>query len=108
VRTTDTVSAVRQAAEDPRLIEGIVVPYGKIAGHTDVGPEAFAPGAFREDVSRWMGRTDGARLPYRPAHGERAIGSVVALATRPMASTSRPASGQAHAGTPTSRTSPTA
>jgi phage head maturation protease len=79
VRTTDTVSAVRQAAEDPRLIEGIVVPYGKIAGHTDVGPEAFAPGAFREDVSRWMGRTDGARLPYRPAHGERAIGSVVAL-----------------------------
>jgi hypothetical protein len=79
VRTTESVSSIRQTADDPRVIEGRVVPYGTIAGHTELGPEAFAPGAFRDNVQYWMTRKDGARLPYRPAHGERAIGSVIEL-----------------------------
>ena len=79
MRTTEAVSSIRQTADDPRVIEGRVVPYGVIAGHTELGPEAFAPGAFRDNVEYWMSRTDRARLPFRPAHKERAIGSVIEL-----------------------------
>jgi hypothetical protein len=85
VRTTEAVSSIRQSADDPRVIEGKVVPYGQIAGHTELGPEAFAPGAFRESVRHWMTRTDGAKLPFRPAHGERANGSVIELRDEPDA-----------------------
>jgi len=79
MRTTEAAGHVRQASDDPRVIEGIVVPYGQVATSTPIGPEAFAPGAFRESVDKWMGRGDGAKLPFRPAHGERPVGSVIEL-----------------------------
>jgi HK97 family phage prohead protease len=79
MRTTEAVGHIRQSQDDPRVIEGIVVPYGQVAANTELGREAFAPGAFRDSASAWMGRTDGARLPFRPAHGQRNIGSVTHL-----------------------------
>ncbi len=78
-RTTETVAYVRQSDGDPRVIEGIVVPYGQVAAATPIGPEAFVPGAFRDSVAKWSTRTDGAKLPFRPAHKERPIGSVIEL-----------------------------
>jgi HK97 family phage prohead protease len=78
-RTTDSTVGIRRSAEDERVIEGIVVPYGQVAVATPIGPEAFHPGAFRDSAARWSGRTDGARLPFRPAHKEKPVGSVIEL-----------------------------
>ena len=83
MRTTEAIGRIRQSQNDPRTIEGIVVPYGQVAASTEIGREAFAPGAFRDSAAAWMSRTDGARLPFRPAHGQRNIGSVTRLEDTP-------------------------
>jgi phage head maturation protease len=83
MRTTEAVGHIRQSQDDPRVIEGIVVPYGQVAANTEIGREAFAPGSFRDSAAGWMSRTDGARLPFRPAHGQRNIGSVTHLEDTP-------------------------
>lgn len=80
---TEAVTTIRQAADDPRAVEGIAVPYGQVATATDIGAEAFAPEAFRASVDKWMSRADGARMAFRPAHGERPIGTVTRLADTP-------------------------
>lgn len=78
-QTTDVVSTVREVADAPRTIEGIVIPYGSIATATELGAEAFAPGAFRDSVAKWMDRQDGARMAFRPAHREKPVGVVTSL-----------------------------
>ena len=80
MRTTEAIGRIRQSESDPREISGIVVPYGQVAANTELGREAFAPGAFKDSATAWMSRTDGARLPFRPAHGERNIGSEIGRA----------------------------
>lgn len=83
-RATDAVSTVRQVGDQAaREIEGIAVPYGAVAMSTELGPEAFAPGAFRDSVAHWMARQDGARMAFRPAHGQPAIGTVRELRETP-------------------------
>lgn len=78
-RVTEALGTVRQSAENPRVIEGVAVPYGVVSLDTEFGREAFAPGAFRDSIGHWMGRQDGARMAYRPAHGAEDIGSVLSL-----------------------------
>jgi HK97 family phage prohead protease len=78
-RYTEALGTVREVADAPRTIEGIAVPYGVISLDTEFGKEAFAPGAFRDSVAHWMGRTDGAKMAYRPAHGKDPVGVVVEL-----------------------------
>lgn len=86
-RQTDIVGSLREAEDgDPLTFEGIAVPYGALS----VTPvkeygrrEAFAPGAFRSSVEHWMTRKDGARMPFRPSHGEKPIGAVQTLAETP-------------------------
>lgn len=76
---TEAVTAVREVADRPRVIEGMAVPYGQVATDTEFGSEAFGRGAFRESVERWMSRTDGARMAFRPSHKADPIGVVIAL-----------------------------
>jgi HK97 family phage prohead protease/HK97 family phage major capsid protein len=83
MRTTEAITTVRAAEDNPRAVEGIAVPYGHVATATELGAEAFAPAAFRASVERWMGRQDGARMAFRAAHGERPIGTVTGLADTP-------------------------
>lgn len=82
-RVTEALGTVRQSAENPRVIEGIAVPYGVVSLDTELGREAFAPGAFRDSVAHWSSRQDGARMAYRPAHGAEDIGSVMSLRDEP-------------------------
>jgi phage head maturation protease len=82
-RYTEALGTVREVQGEDRIIEGVAVPYGAVSLDTEFGREAFAPGAFRDSVSHWMGRTDGAKLPFRPAHNEKAIGSVLSLTDTP-------------------------
>jgi HK97 family phage prohead protease len=83
-RTTfDAISTVRLAADDPRAVEGIAVPYGIETAATELGREVFHPGAFAADVARWMGRKDGARMAFRPAHREKPVGTVTHLEDTP-------------------------
>jgi uncharacterized protein len=82
-RVTETMTTVRAAADAPRTIEGIAVPYGMVASDTEYGRETFAPGAFRESVTHWMARQDGARMAFRPAHREKPIGTVTELSETP-------------------------
>src|SRR5678816_1801466 len=77
---TEPLTTLREVADQPRTFEGIAVPYGMVATDTELGAEAFAPGAFRESVEHWMGRQDGARMAFRPAHGEKPIGTVSVFA----------------------------
>lgn len=81
--TTEVIASARASADDPRIVEGIAVPYGQIAANTPIGPEAFAPGAFRESAEKWQTRSDGARLPFRAAHKEKPIGSIIELRDTP-------------------------
>ena len=83
VATTDSVGTVREVADAPRTIEGTAVPYGVVSGDTDVGREVFVPGAFRESVEKWTGRNDGARMAYRPKHGDDPVGVVTELRDTP-------------------------
>jgi HK97 family phage prohead protease len=82
-RQTEVVTTVRAVAADSREIEGIAVPYGIVATDTEVGREAFAPGAFRGSVEHWMGRQDGARMAYRSAHKQEPVGVVTSLEDTP-------------------------
>lgn len=80
---TDALSTVREVAGEERVIEGIAVPYGQISPATEYGREAFAPGAFRDSVSHWATRQDGARMAFRSAHGEKPVGVVTAIEDTP-------------------------
>ena len=80
---TEPLTTLREVADQPRTFEGIAVPYGMVATDTELGAEAFAPGAFRESVEHWMGRQDGAKMAFRPAHGEKPIGTVPVLEDTP-------------------------
>lgn len=88
-RQTEALTTVRQSADDPRAIEGIALPYNTLSGPVDldgrgtVGQEVHLPGAARESVEHWMGRQDGGRMPYRPRHGERPVGTVSTLEDTP-------------------------
>jgi HK97 family phage prohead protease len=83
-RQTDAVSTIRQVPDQPRAVEGIAIPYGVVSLNTDIGAEAFAPGSFRDSVNHWMGRQDGARMAFRPAHRERPIGTIQSLEDTPV------------------------
>lgn len=80
---TETLTTLREVADEPRTFEGLAVPYGMVATDTELGREAFAPGAFRESVEHWMSRQDGARMAFRPAHGEKPVGAVRVLSDTP-------------------------
>jgi hypothetical protein len=88
-RRTEALTTVRQAADDPRAIEGIALPYGVLSGPTDldgkgtVGREVHYPGSAKADVDYWMRRKDGARMVFRPRHGTRPIGTVQHLEDTP-------------------------
>lgn len=81
-RTTEALTTVRRAADDPRAIEGIALPYGVVSAPTDLDGrgnivrEVHYPGAARASVEHWMSRQDGGRMPFRPRHGARPIGTV--------------------------------
>lgn len=80
---TEALGTARQSATEDRVIEGLAVPYGVVSLDTEFGREAFAPGAFRDSVAHWKGRTDGARMAFRAAHGEKPIGVVTDLRDTP-------------------------
>lgn len=87
-RQTEAVTTVRAVADQPRMVEGIVIPYGVTSLSTrqidgSISREAFAPGAFHASVDHWMGRQDGARMAYRPEHGARPVGAVQSLEDTP-------------------------
>jgi phage head maturation protease len=90
MRTLEAIGSVRSVANDSRVIEGTVAPYGVqseptelLKGSGDIVTEVLLPGSFRDSVAKWMGRTDGARMPYRPGHGEKPIGVVTDLTDGP-------------------------
>lgn len=78
-RYTEALGTVREVDEGSRVIEGVAVPYGVVSLDTSFGREAFAPGAFRDSVTHWMTRKDGARMAYRPAHGKDPVGVIIEL-----------------------------
>lgn len=80
---TDAVSTVRQAGAGSRDVEGMAVPYGMVALSTELGAEAFVPGAFRSSIDHWMNRADGARMAFRPEHRQRPVGTVTHLEETP-------------------------
>lgn len=88
-RTTEPLTAVRVAADDPRAIEGVALPYRVQSAPTDldgrgtIGREVHYPQAALNSVTHWMGRQDGARMPFRARHGERPIGAVQVLEDTP-------------------------
>lgn len=88
-RHTDVLTTVRQLADDPRTIEGIALPYRVVSGLVDldgrgmIGREVHYPQAALNSVTKWMGRQDGAKMPFRPRHGERPIGTVQVLEDTP-------------------------
>lgn len=88
-RRTQALTTVRQAADDPRTIEGIALPYRVVSAPTDldgrgtVGREVHHPQAALNSVTKWMGRQDGAKMPFRPRHGDRPIGTVQSLEDTP-------------------------
>ena len=81
--TTDALGTVREVQGEPRTIEGIAVPYGVVSADTELGKEAFAPAAFRASVDHWMGRQDGARMAFRPAHKMPPVGTIRHLEDTP-------------------------
>jgi phage head maturation protease len=80
---TEAIATVRESTDEPRTIEGLAVPYNQVARDTELGAEAFAPGAFKASVDHWMTRGDGARMAFRAAHGEKPIGVVTFLDDTP-------------------------
>jgi hypothetical protein len=87
-RRTDALTTVRREEPDGRTISGLAIPYGVTSLATQQldgvnAVEAFAPGAFTASVDHWMTRQDGARMAFRPAHGERPIGTVQELTDTP-------------------------
>ena len=87
-RRTDALTTVRREEPEGRTITGLAVPYGVTSlptGQLDgsTASEAFAPGAFAASVAHWMERQVGARMAFRPAHGERPVGTVQSLEDTP-------------------------
>lgn len=87
-RHTDALTTIRREEPDGRIVAGLALPYGvrslptqQLDGAT--ASEAFAPGAFAASVDYWMTRQDGAKMAFRPAHGERPVGTVQALQDTP-------------------------
>jgi hypothetical protein len=87
---TEAIGSVRTSADDPRVIEGIAIPYGVVsaptesyAGSGQVIREAWAPGSLRDSVAKWSARTDGGRMAFRSAHREKPIGTVIGLTDTP-------------------------
>jgi hypothetical protein len=87
---TDAIGSVRASAENPRMIEGIAIPYATLSGPTEsfqgsgeIIREAWTPGAFRDSVARWSDRQDGARMAFRPRHGAPPVGTVQAVTDAP-------------------------
>ena len=81
MKQTEALGFVRQSAADPNVLEGMAVPYGVVSRPTELLPgtgeiirEAWAPGAFGEDIAAWAARQDGRKAPHRPRHGERPVG----------------------------------
>jgi HK97 family phage prohead protease len=93
VRRLESFGVVRDAAEGSRDIVGMAAPYGVVSSETELHGaiirEALAPGAMRDTVASWMSRQDGARMAFRPAHGEKPIGVVTELADTPEGVTFR-------------------
>jgi hypothetical protein len=80
VRVTTTAQAgLRLAEDDPRAVVGLAVPYDTVTARTSMGRMLFKSGAFAKSVGAWTNREDGARMPYRTAHGTRASGVVTDL-----------------------------
>lgn len=84
MKRTEAIGFVRQSADDPRVLEGVAVPYGVVSEPTELLPgsgeivrEAWAPGAFAADIQAWGARQDGRKAPHRPRHGERPVGTTV-------------------------------
>lgn len=65
---TDAVVRAEETEAGAPIIEGMAVPYGHVWDSPSGYRETFAPGAFRDDVARWMAREDGARLPFLADH----------------------------------------
>lgn len=87
---TEAIGFARIAADNPRSIEGIAVPYGVLSNPTEllegtgeIVREAWKPGAFRDNVTAWGSRKDGRRMPYRPEHGTSPVGVVTSLTDTP-------------------------
>lgn len=89
MRTLEAIGSVRSVAPDSRDIIGMAVPYGVASYETELNPggpivrETLFPGAMRDSVEKWMGRQDGARMAFRPAHGEKPVGTVTELSDLP-------------------------
>ena len=87
---TSSLGIVRESADTPRVIEGMAIPYGVVSGEVEsyqgsgqIIREAWTPGAFRDSVASWSARSDGARMAFRPKHGERPVGTVQSLEDTP-------------------------
>ena len=90
MRTLEAIGSVRSVSEDSREIVGLAVPYGVLSeptqlieGSREIVTEVCLPGMFRDSISHWTTRSDGARMPYKPAHGERPVGVVTELTETP-------------------------
>lgn len=88
---SEAIGFVRQSADNPRVLEGLAVPYGVISRPTELYPgtgtivrEAWAPGSFSADVSNWNLRADGRKAPFRPRHNERPVAAVIAWTDTPQ------------------------
>jgi phage head maturation protease len=92
MRTLEAIGSVRSVAPDSRDITGVVAPYNVrsnptelLSGSGDIITEILMEGAARDSVAAWTSRTDGARMAYKPAHGEKPVGVVTDLADTPEA-----------------------
>jgi hypothetical protein len=81
--TTQAQAGLRLAEDDPRSVVGLAVPYDAITARTSMGRMLFKQGAFAKSVGAWTTRQDGARMPFRTAHGTRASGVVTDLTEGP-------------------------
>ena len=87
-RRGEALTVARVAADDPRALVGIALPYGVVSNDADQGNgvvarEVHKPAAAKASVDHWMTRADGARMPYRARHGQRPVGVVTHLEDTP-------------------------
>lgn len=87
---TEAIGSLRESAENPRILEGVAVPYGVVSAPTEllkgsgeIVRETFQPGAFAANVAAWRDRADGRRIAFRASHGEKPIGVVTMLDDTP-------------------------
>lgn len=77
-RTAEAIGYLRSVSDNPLAFDGLI-PYGQLSVEKvpEYGrKEAFGPGTFKNSVEYWMQRSDGAKMPYRPAHKERPNGTI--------------------------------